>query len=280
MASHSVAKSKFAFVTGSLASKFFVETMLFGYRRAMDLTLKPKILEIVKTNEEFLEANGSELTDPIWAIFGEAVIAIKNCLTPVLEANNNKDITLLLMCCNALSDSFSAFLSVQQGFVRPPAVVMRGVVENLAAAVTFFEDDQAYSDFKADKYDLPRAITPSKKHFPELAKHYGILTNSFTHETYQSLGRSLAKPKGIECIPKLSIEKGLVPQGVLLSTIAMVVHNIGQITEFCCICYLAEPTFWERVSTEELKMKTTEGRKLVMLLAEKLKEMLPKSTKE
>jgi len=240
----------------------------------MEATLKNKIREAVQVNVNFMEAEGAALVDPVWTIFGEAVVSIKDCFGPVMDSESDDDHVLFLMCCNALSDSFAAFMSIRQGFLRPPAIIMRGVVENMAAVVTFLKDPKAMSQFKQDRYDIPKAVGPSKEHFPELAIQYGILTNKFTHETYASVGRSLGKEKGVFFVPKIDGQSLGLSQAILLSAIAMIVHNIGQIVEFCFIRHLKTPQFWEQIDSEHLRSKTTEGRKLVGVLAKKLEDLL------
>lgn len=238
-------------------------------------TMKEMILAAVKANEQLMDSSvGSPVLEPVWDIFGEAVIALTGCALPVLATDDEDEHTLLLMLSNAISDSFSAFLSVRQGFFRPPAVVMRGVVENVAAVVAFHADREALKKFKQGRYDITKAITPAKAHFPELAHHYGVLTNTFTHETFLSVGRTLGKEKGIYYVPNLQGDKLGAQYLILLCSIGMIVHNIGQITEWCFIRYLKNPTLWEHIGGGEIKMKTTGGRKSVVTIGKLLEESL------
>lgn len=234
----------------------------------------------LKNNQRIIESHDTGILTRAWELIDEGVIALSVCAPPITADNNEKDHILMMMLVNCLSDVIAAYESALQGFIRPPAIILRCAVENLAAVVTFHSNDEHFQKFKNGKYYLPDAITPSKEFFGALAIHYGVLTNKFVHEQYETVGRALGKEKVFEVVPRLA--EGVFPDHgtLLMSIVGLVAFDIAQITEWAFIRFFKTPRFWVRLGDGEIKSKSDGPIETVRFFTKELEAWLAKSPKE
>ena len=77
------------------------------------------------------------------------------------------------------------------GFSRGPGIILRGVIENLGCTVAILIDQDRYEKYINNKLKFSTQISFAKKYFPELAQYYGLLSNTFTHEKFDTSARCL-----------------------------------------------------------------------------------------
>lgn len=96
---------------------------------------------------------------------------------------------------NAVSDLTGAVQVSRQGFIKPPFVIIRSALENLAAAVVMHNDEKQFKLYQSSKLNLPWCIGQAKKFFSEFGPIYGSFTNNFVHEKLEQIYGRRPKPK-------------------------------------------------------------------------------------
>ena len=77
-------------------------------------------------------------------------------------------------------------------------------METAALGVALVADATVYDRFKDRDYDVPKAITIAKKEVTGFGGLYGLFTQGFMHDQFQSTGRGFRIREGL-------VEKSFVP---------------------------------------------------------------------
>ena len=86
-----------------------------------------------------------------------------------------------LLLHNALSTMLAAIDVLRDGFILQPGILVRHLVELLAAVICIVMDKDHWESFKADKLKPESEIKTATKVFPVFGKLYGDLSQQFAH---------------------------------------------------------------------------------------------------
>jgi hypothetical protein len=188
------------------------------------------------------------LKQAAWLNLQEAMDAI-NLIHDNIPTKNMDDrhFAFSIMWVNCLSDLVGAFRSLQEGFIHPAAAARRTVVESVAAIVAMKIDEKDFEQFRAGKLNKPKTVTKATKVFPTLGKSYGQLTQYFTHEPFEALGRGfITHGKGGSFVLVPSVERDhALPQVMAYLDTAILAHNIATAAEWSFAYTLKEMRHWK-----------------------------------
>ncbi len=199
----------------------------------------------------------------------------------VLEATDKKelddlDFAKLLILINCLSDLVAVTHLLQIGFFRPAGMILRGVVENTSLAVAIHQKPEIYEKYERGKYNIPDAVTIAKSFINEIGKVNGLLSNIFTHEPYETIGRGIRMSETateIMLIPGVDQGQGTTFT-VVANIAAMSSLMVAESLEWCLARHLDSFVFWERVGDSHIKTKPNELKSLAMSMAKELETII------
>lgn len=237
----------------------------------------------IQSNLSFRDPGYDFMLGKLWTVLFEATSALRNSTEAQdIKKFDDKRFTCMLMLTNCIVDAHASYQSLRHGFDRAAAIISRGMLENMAVVVAMHSDDtnQIFEDYRSDKFDIPSAITKAKNHFPEFGKLYGILSNKFAHEPYDSIGRAFIqqdKTTTLLLVPPIGRSDFKV-QFVLLLNLASLVALLGEVIEWVFARLIPPRIFWE-LEGERLKSKKCPAKEALKEMAEKLESILPPRAK-
>jgi hypothetical protein len=220
-----------------------------------------------------------ESTDKLWEVADETSRAAERVLANVpVDKLSHRDMTVLLMCCNCLSDLVAGIQSLMLGMHRPSGTIFRACTENVALAIAIELREEVFTKYRDGKFRTPDAIGIAKEVIPQIGKVWGVLSEKFVHEPHETIGRAIRQTDStleFMLIPPID-GTGLVPQLLLLNQAAMCSIMIGEVIEWAFAEYLREMTYWNHVEGEQLVTKGTKGKEIAFQLSKELKAVLDK----
>jgi hypothetical protein len=212
-----------------------------------------QLQEQIISNAAILEKAASLAVECAWQNLYRANQTLFKCI----RANSDWDSkSVNTSCCllltNVQSDILNALLSTIDGFYRGPGVILRAVVENMACTIVIKSDPKKFEEFVQGKLEINKTIKPAKELFPEIGKYYGLLSNHFVHEGFDTIARSI-KPVGqdvdFSLLPEISInDLSVVP----LLSLAFLARFSGLLAEFCMAHLLKDFYYWRKNSENQL----------------------------
>ena len=229
-----------------------------------------QVLKQIVRNKKFIKSTNSIFHECAWDNLYIASQTLFKCIKTVDNKATEKENILLQKLTNCLSDILNALLSTTGGFLRGPGVLLRSIIESIACTIVIKMDNNKYDQYINNKLSPSSQITPSKKYFPEIGQIYGMLTNTFVHERYETISR---------CIVELedNIEFSLLPNiedidfyQVYLLLISMLSRFVGAFSEYCFQHKFHQLYYWTRTDRKTVKenKKTKEALKILRLLDE------------
>lgn len=198
----------------------------------------------------------------------------------VLDATNKDleeiELAKLMILINCLSDLVSVSHFIQLGFFRPGGTVLRAVVENVSLAIAIHQKPEIYEKYKKGKYHPPDAVTIARKFIDEVGKVNGLLSNLFTHEPYESIGRGIRKSgEAVEImlVPGIDQEQGRT-FSIVANITALSALMLGESLEWCFAKYIDDFTFWEKLDSTHIKTKPNDLKSLALSLSKDLEQLL------
>lgn len=220
-----------------------------------------KIIESgIESNTNVQNAEYNLMLEKLWMVIFDSTLALVN-ITEKINVGElpEKEFACMLILTNCLVDAHSSYHSMRAGFHRAAAITSRGMLENMALAIALKgdESDEIFRRYKNGKYDIPNAVAPAKNFFPEIGPLYGILTNKFAHEPYETIGRAFSVDGTttiLHLVPPAGRDNFLV-QFTLIVNLAMLMSTMGQAFEWTFANFFDPEIFWERLGEKELKRK-------------------------
>lgn len=204
-------------------------------------------------NSAIVEKEASLAVECAWQNLYQATQTLFKCVRANPKWDSNSvDTCCLLLLTNSLSDTLNALMSILHGFYRGPGVILRSVLENLAVSIVINTDQNKFSAYIDGKLKANETITPAKKIFPEIGEWYGLLTNHFVHEKFETVTRNIrsyGQDIFLLLLPKGS-ESDLPIQALLL--IAYLSRFSGSLAEFFMAPVLNDFHYWRKTSDNEL----------------------------
>ncbi len=204
-------------------------------------------------NTNLMENKASLAVECAWLNMYRATQTLFKCVHANPQwSSYSVDTCCLLLLTNSLSDTLNAHLSILHGFYRGPGVILRSVLENLAVAIVIKTSPRKFSDYTKGILKPNETIKPAKKIFSEIGECYGLLTNYFVHEKFETVARNI-KPIGndvdFSLLPEVS--KSDLPIPALLS-IAYLSRFAGSLAEFFMARFLSDFYYWRKKSDDQL----------------------------
>ena len=186
-------------------------------------------------------------------------------LRKIEKVATQKENFISLFFTNALSDILNALQSTMGGFSRGPGIILRGVIENLGCAVSVLVDQKRYEKYISNKLKLSAQISFAKKYFPELAEYYGLLTETFAHEKFETSARCLLFD-GDDAIHTLlpTIKKDDF-SSFLLFCISYIARLTGAISEYCFASRIESFYYYSKCGDQIKEKKDTYEDDLIRL---------------
>lgn len=131
----------------------------------------------------FQEAYGAA-----WLTINESNEIIARLNKSVFILDNEQSEIVFLILFNCLSDIISAVYTMDSGWIRPSVIALRGALENIAIAIVIHHDARKMEKFKQGILKIPRdVIGPANEILPSVKRLYGLVTNQWTHETFDTI---------------------------------------------------------------------------------------------
>ena len=204
-------------------------------------------------NSKIMEEKVPLAVECAWQNLYQATQVLSKCVRANPNWDSNAvDAYCLLLVMNSLSDILNALMSMLHGFYRGSRVILRSVLENLALSIVIKNDQKMYAKYVEGKLKTNETIKPAKKIFPEIGEYYGLLSNYFVHEKFDTLGRNLrphGQDVGIYLLPEVSKDDLQIPA---LLTIAYFSRFSGSLAEFFMAPILNKLYYWRKKSHDEL----------------------------
>lgn len=206
--------------------------------------LKRKINEGINSNLNHKHKEYDFMLEQIWKIFFEATRALQNCIGAYVTPLSERENTIFKIYENCLIDAHAAVHVLRSGFDRSAAIIIRGMLENLALAIALTEDksDEIFNQYVKGEYNIPKAVSIASKTFKYIGRIYGDLTNFYVHENYNSLGRTFRKDGLPLEIPSVGNNDFLV-EAILLSELGLIIETLGQAAE-ASFCHKVRPSIF------------------------------------
>jgi hypothetical protein len=132
-----------------------------------------------------------------WLVIDETNDIAGRLNKPVFDLDKEDAEVVFLMLFNSLSDVICAVYTLSSGWIRPSKTVLRGALETIATALTVRHDGRKLQHFMGGGLNIPNDVmTPAKSHLPDIGRLYGMLSNQWVHETFDSTARSIHQEVG------------------------------------------------------------------------------------
>lgn len=217
----------------------------------MDQTLYQIVVETLENNQKHFESIYKH--DQTWNHFDYPVELLLECIE--IENLSEKEEQYCLLALGVLSDLFSCLVLIRQGYIRPPAVVLRASIENICMLVAIHKDEATYKKFAENKLNNTKDCVPkAKPEFQYLVRMWGILSEKFVHETVESIGRVVGV-KGLNVIPdfKNHIGTKLKQEEIILLMLPTILDELATALEWVFYRKLKKLKKFEFVETDILK---------------------------
>ncbi len=175
-----------------------------------------------------------EVYGATWFTINESNDIIGRLNKPVFDLDKEEAEIVFLMLFNCLSDIISAVYTLSSGWLRPSVTALRGALETIATATTINHDQQKMTRFIDGKLKIPDdVIAPSKQFLPSIGRLYGVLTNQWTHETFDSTARSINRAnEQLTLIPEVNDENIKIYLNIFIESMTLA-QMVGIALETC-----------------------------------------------
>lgn len=211
----------------------------------------------IASNLKFQNPGYDFMLEKLWLVVFDSTMALTNIIEKIdVERLPEKEFACMLIMTNCLVDAHSSYHSMQAGFHRASAITSRGMLENMALAIAIKgdESDSIFEKYKKGKYRIPNAVGSAKEFFPEIGKLYGVLTNVFTHEPYETIGRAFSMDGTttvLHLVPPIGRDNFLV-QYTLIVNLGILISTMGQAFEWTFANFFEPEIFWKKIGKKEL----------------------------
>lgn len=212
-----------------------------------------QVYDQISKNSDLIDHEVPLARNCAWQNLYQATRILFKCI----DANSDWAVSSVDTCCcilitNTLSDILNALLSTVHGFYRGPGVILRSAVENLAVTVVIKKDKQKFTQYIDGKLNANETIKPAKELFSEIGRFYGLLSNTFVHERFETLARNMepvGKDVDFSLLPKVSTSE--LPAIILM--ISYLSRFSGALAEYCLAAKLQDFYYWRKISDRELR---------------------------
>jgi len=196
--------------------------------------LKQMTLEGIASNLAYKDKKLETVDRLVWENLRDAANAVNRVFDFIPTSSmDDRHFHISLMLTNVISDLASATYLASCGFHKPAAAILRTIIEDISVIVAIKEDETIFKDFQSGDLNRPKMVTRAAKSFSELGVLYGVLTNYFTHEPIEAIGRAfqpLDKGVALLLVPPVG-RNGFVPHFTLISKVSMISHTAAEIAE-------------------------------------------------
>ena len=238
----------------------------------------------IESNLKFHEQEYDQILKELWLVLFDSTSALEQ-ITKGMDPSKlpDKEFACLLIFSNCIVDSHASYQLMRQGFHRAAATTARGMLENMALAIAMKSDqtDAIFEQYKRGAYDIPKAVGPATKVFSEIGPLYGILSEKFAHEPYESIGRAFIqneKTVTLLLVPPIG-RNDFILQFILCCKMGMLVSTLGQAIEWAFANYFAPNVFWEIVENNNLKRKNAPSFEAIQRMKQILEDRMKKNPK-
>lgn len=226
-----------------------------------------------KTNSKNFEEHLGELLDKTWEVIRVSSLVIDKCLQIEVVSENAKNINLLMMSRNLLSDCCCCLDALERGHERTILNNLRMILEDLCCIIEASENEKVYIAVQNGEYQASGSISFAKKQYPThaLGDLYGMLSKISHHTSADLFVRQWINRNGL-----LSHIKPFDPnrhQGQL-NILLMITHFarlVGEVAEKLCIDKLEIPYFWTK---EKNRITSPSINTIICEIAEKIGEKM------
>lgn len=247
------------------------------------MELRQAIEKGIESNFNFQNPEYNFMLEKLWLVVFDSTAALMNIVEKIdVEKLPEKEFACMLIMTNCLVDAHSAYHSMRAGFHRAAAITSRGMLENMALAIAIKgdESDFVFESYKKGKYHVPNAVGPAKEFFPQVGKLYGVLTNVFTHEPYETIGRAFSMQGTttiLHLVPPVGRDNFLV-QYTLIVNLGMLISTMGQAFEWTFANFFDPEVFWEKIGEKNLQQKDAPSFQAIREMTKKYEEKLNDGT--
>ena len=214
--------------------------------------MRQRFKELANDHSSTLQAHLGELVDDVWEVVRTGSKVIERCLNTDMATNSEKYLYLLLVLRNSLSDCCCCLDAVERGHDRTVYNNIRMILEDLSAAIHANGDEKILNEFCNGNHQASNSITFAKKHYSNLGRIYGKLSEISHHSKKELAVRQWVNREGQLSHLKPFNSNHVYGHLNILSLIIQLARIIGEVSEDVCIKELPSPYFW---SAPKIKKK-------------------------
>lgn len=203
-----------------------------------------------ESNSIDFEKHLGDLLDKTWEVIKVSSLVIDKCLEVESKSttDNAKQIRLLMMSRNLLSDCCCCLDALERGHERTIFNNLRMILEDLCCIIEASENEKVYVALQNGNHQASKSISFAAKQYPTQAigDSYGMLSKVSHHMASDLIVRQWVNRDGLlSHIKPFNPDRHQAQLNILLS-ITHFSRLVGEVAEKLCIDKLEVPYFWTK----------------------------------
>ncbi|MEX0961860.1 MAG: hypothetical protein WDZ28_03275 [Simkaniaceae bacterium] len=203
-----------------------------------------------ESNSNDFEKHLGDLLDKTWEVIRVSSSVIDKCLQveSTSTTDNAKQIRLLMMSRNLLSDCCCSLDALERGHERTIFNNLRMILEDLCCIIEASENEKVYAALQKGEHQASKSISFAVKQHPTqgIGDSYGMLSKVSHHMDSDLIVRQWINRDGLLSHIKPFNPNRYQAQLNILLSVTHFSRLVGEVAEKLCVEKLEVPYFWTK----------------------------------